>query len=246
MIQEDDTANSYRETREFYCQNCEETYENEIWLIIDVQEHPGLLKKIQDDWLPVGECPDCGEKDFSAPLLLYLRGDVPPTLLATQKKEQVFLTDKLEVITLMEHLQETTQDETIKDHFYEPGNWVEKVNLSEKLQDYLEVTLQDQRKEGEQALQKFAEEMPEEYLEMVFTTYFGTSDWNQRARVVEKAPMLLTEQVDSFLQKMIDGFKAQGMEDEAQAVVSNLEILIRAREIGFLEAVREFHQSDEN
>lgn len=239
MIEEASFLNSLKDSREFYCEDCETMFEDDIWLIIDVQERPDLLEKIQDDWVPVGECPDCGVKNFSAPLFLYLPGDVPPTLLATQKMEQVFLSDKLEVITLMERLQETSQDETIKENFYEPGNWVEKVNLAEKLEDYPEVTLQDQQLKSYQNLRKIQEEHPREFLFSAIEAYLGAGSFPAKAKVVGMAPELLTEDIDEFFEMLIEHAKNKEDDWRLRIYQAQWDFLKRAREIGFVEALEE-------
>ncbi len=71
--------------------------------------------------------------------------------------------------------------------------------MADTFEDYPELTLRESRQQGEAALRRFEEEVPEEYLEMVMTTYFGTADWNKRAKVVDRAPMLLTPAVERTL-----------------------------------------------
>lgn len=239
MFQDSGTINSYYENREFFCENCETAFEDEIWLIIDVREQQDLLEKIQNGWFPVGECPECGTQDFSAPLLLYLPGDVPPTLLGTQTAEQVYTTDKLEVIMLLEHLQETSEDEAILEHFYEPGNWMDKSDLANKLQDYPEVTLEDQRQESYQNLRKIQEEYPREFLFSAIEAFLGAGSIPAKARVVDTAPELLTADIDEFFVKLVD--HARSTDDQWRLTIyqAQWELLKRAREIGFGEAVEE-------
>lgn len=238
-------TNSFKVAREFYCTNCETSYEDAIWLIIDVQERQDLLEKIQDGWLPAGECPDCGAEDFGAPLLLYLQDDVPPTLLANREMEQVYTTDKLEVIMLLERLQETSEDEAIMEHFYEPGNWVDKSDLASKLHEYPEVTLEDKWQESYQNLRKIQEEHPRAFLFSAIETYLGAGSLLEKAKVVGMAPELLTEDIDEFFVRFVD--HAKRTEDNWRLTVYQAQwgLLKRAREIGFAEAVEEYLRQNE-
>ena len=232
--------NSFNDAREFYCQACESSFQEEVWLIIDVREREDLLEQIQEGWIPVGECPDCGAYDFSSPLLLYFPGDVPPTMLATGEMDQVYTTDKLDVIKLLERLQETSGDPAIKDHFSEPGNWVSKRDLPSELKDYPEVTLKDKREEFHQGLREIQEEHPRAFLFAAVEAYLKAPSLEKKARIVEAAPELLTGGIDEFFEKLVD--HAEKAEDEWRLRIyrAQWDFLKRARAIGFAEAVEEY------
>jgi tetratricopeptide (TPR) repeat protein len=63
---------SFQQTQQLTCPRCGQSFQAEIWLIVDAAERPDLLEKIQAGTLHQIPCPHCqfqGEVD--APLLLY-------------------------------------------------------------------------------------------------------------------------------------------------------------------------------
>jgi len=79
---------------------------------------------------------------------------------------------------------------------------------------------------------------------MVMTDYFGTPDWNQKRLIVDRAPLLLTPAIEPWLEGQIEAFTELGQDENVQIVQDHLEILTRAREIGYYEAVLEFQAGE--
>ncbi|MDW8064898.1 MAG: CpXC domain-containing protein [Anaerolineae bacterium] len=59
------------------CPRCGQSFQGEIWVIVDVQERPDLMERIREGALHAVTCPHCGQtEDIDAPLLLFFP-DVP-------------------------------------------------------------------------------------------------------------------------------------------------------------------------
>jgi CHAT domain-containing protein len=68
----DDMARSYAETTTLHCPHCGQPFEAEIWLTVDTNERPDLVKRIQEGTLHAVTCPHCGHQaGVPAPLLVH-------------------------------------------------------------------------------------------------------------------------------------------------------------------------------
>ena len=234
--------NSYAKESEYTCFSCEEKTTVQTWLIIDVTENPDLLERVKDETIQDLICPNCGESiSPDLPLLLYFPGDDPPFLFASRPHTGPGYPEVV-VLGMFEQLVESSGDQELKDQYRDHRAWILKEDLPDRLKDFPQTPLRDFDLSAYPELKQLEMTMPDEYLEMVMTSYFGTPDWNQRVMMVERAPMLMTPAVEPYLERMIAGFAEQGMEAEEQAGQDNLDILIRARDIGYVYAVNEFQE----
>jgi DNA-directed RNA polymerase subunit RPC12/RpoP len=63
---------SFGQTLSLTCPRCGQSFQAEIWLIVDAAERPDLLEKIQAGTLHQIPCPHCQfQAEVDAPLLLY-------------------------------------------------------------------------------------------------------------------------------------------------------------------------------
>ena len=63
------------------CRACGQPVEAEVWIIVDVDERPDLLARLQSGALHDFACPGCGHvATLNAPLLIYRPGAEPPLL----------------------------------------------------------------------------------------------------------------------------------------------------------------------
>lgn len=74
-------SNSYAEHPTLTCPACSQILSVEIWMVVDLTEHPELVSSICDDTLHNVRCAACGHVGFlDVPLLLYHPGIDPPLL----------------------------------------------------------------------------------------------------------------------------------------------------------------------
>jgi len=113
-------THSYSEKTSLKCSHCGETFEIEVWLIVDVKNSPELADKVKDDSLFVLECTHCkkevGESDsplmlfrseFKKPLFFYPPQDTTP------EEDQNLAIDLLKCLRLS--LGDEWNDEWIED-----------------------------------------------------------------------------------------------------------------------------------
>lgn len=65
-------SRSYAETADLRCPTCGTPFTGEVWLVVDRQERPDLVRLIMDGELNVARCPQCGaEGGVNHPLLFH-------------------------------------------------------------------------------------------------------------------------------------------------------------------------------
>jgi len=114
-------ANSYVESLDIPCTNCQEAFRADIWLIVDVKERPDLAETIRKGTLHLLTCPHCSSKDTIpiVPILLYCPGKAKPIIFSPRdetNREQV----QADVSWLVEHLLNSL-DEDWDDKWIEDG-----------------------------------------------------------------------------------------------------------------------------
>jgi hypothetical protein len=64
------------------CPHCGQPFNADIWLIVDTQERPDLLARLQAGDIHESLCPHCGQNagQADAPLLIYRPDSDPPIL----------------------------------------------------------------------------------------------------------------------------------------------------------------------
>ncbi|MDR3577527.1 MAG: CHAT domain-containing protein [Anaerolineaceae bacterium] len=79
--------NSFAQTSESTCSRCGQTFQIEIWQIIDTNERPDLLSKLEQESIHFFSCPQCqNEMPVDAPLLIYRLGDWPKIIFSPTAK----------------------------------------------------------------------------------------------------------------------------------------------------------------
>lgn len=80
-------AYSYAEHPDLTCPACNQPISAEVWLIIDLTEHPELIDRICADTLHGVRCPACDHVGvLDVPLLLYHPNVVPPLLFSPAQR----------------------------------------------------------------------------------------------------------------------------------------------------------------
>ncbi len=235
--------NSYFERKEFTCPECSTPFLAKIWLIVDVEEEPGLLEKVKDGELMTAACPECGHHvDGESPLLLYFPEDVPRVILATEEKNDPSLEERAKVIEILDRLQESSEDEDILSHLDEPGDWVKKTALASRLEGYPEESLQIDEEDAYENLKNIQKENPELFLITAIEAYLNASGLENKGKVVSFAPELLTEDIDPLFERFLEEAKEE--EDKWRWMIfqAQWDFLRRAREIGYKTAVDEYER----
>lgn len=71
-------GNSFAQESDFVCPACEKHFRAAVWLIVDADERPDLVKQVAADRLHALGCPRCYQAGaVDAPLLLYRPGQEP-------------------------------------------------------------------------------------------------------------------------------------------------------------------------
>ncbi len=235
--------NSYAERKEFTCPDCETLFISKVWLIIDVEEEPGLLQRAKQGELLAADCPECGASvDHGTPLLMYFPQDVPRVILATESKQDPSMEERVKVIDILERLQGTSGDEDILSHLDQPGDWVVKSGLASRLEGYPEESLQIEGDDIYKNLRNIQKEKPDLFLVTAIEAYLNADGLENKGKVVSFAPELLTEDIDPLFERFIEDAKRE--ENEWQKIIyqAQWDFLRRARDIGYERAVEEFEQ----
>jgi len=235
--------NSHAERIEYTCPDCGTPFIAKVWLIIDVEEEPGLLQRAKQGELLAADCPECGVRvDHGTPLLMYFPQDVPRVILATASKQDPSLEERAKVIDILERLQSTSGDEDLLSHLDEPGDWVVKSGLASRLEGYPEESLEIEGDEVYKNLRNIQKDNPELFLVTAIEAYLNASGLEDKGKVVSFAPELLTEDIDPLFERFIED--AEGEKNEWQRIIyqAQWDFLRRAREIGYERAVEEFEQ----
>ena len=73
--------NTYAQTVALSCRECSQSFEAQLWRIVDVTERPDLLERVREGALHQLQCPHCGQDgQVDVPLLLFCPGQDPPIL----------------------------------------------------------------------------------------------------------------------------------------------------------------------
>ncbi|MBN2006862.1 MAG: hypothetical protein JXA21_26145 [Anaerolineae bacterium] len=79
--------NSYAKYPTLVCPACDRSFSPEIWVIVDLTEHPELVDRICDDTLHDVRCPACNYVGtLDVPLLLYHPSIDPPLLFSPSRR----------------------------------------------------------------------------------------------------------------------------------------------------------------
>jgi hypothetical protein len=66
-------SNSYVQTINWSCSQCRQSFDADVWLIVDIAERPDLLEQLLTNTLHHFSCPYCNyEESIDAPLLIYV------------------------------------------------------------------------------------------------------------------------------------------------------------------------------
>ena len=256
---------SFQQTQQLTCPRCGQSFEAELWLIVDAAERPDLLEKIQSGTLHQMVCPHCqfqGEVD--APLLLYnpplplgapfgddkgpgVRVLFSPARRTTAEQDQEQARDLLE--RLRQSLGDAWQDDWLEDIQTVPRQILPLI-----LGDDPEAALRQIVAQAQQELERLREEDPETYRQMeerarqmlasqplleTLQAFFQADTWNESQRIVEQHPELLDEEADKLLTQLIQAAKNQGDQNAVDLFQEHQELLRACRVKGISQAFAE-------
>lgn len=229
-------ANSLSQTVELTCPECEETFQADVWLIVDTAEEPEVVDAIKQGTLNQVTCPQCGEElgMVDTPLLIYQPGESSPLIFSpAQRTERE--QDQEQATGLLRELR-TSLGEEWQDEWLEGG-------LSMVPRRALPTALTEGLEAAQAQLQAQAEDVPE--LHQTLIAFLQAETWAQSKAVVEEHPELLEEEVDDLIERLIAAAQQQEDENAEQAFREHRQLLQRAREVGVEEAFGERIQATE-
>jgi len=245
--------NSLIQQTSLTCPICDNTFESEIWFIIDTNEKPDLIEKALVGTLNTLICPQCGNQvSIDAPLLIYLAGQEPrlvfsPSQSTSQDEDQQQAYSLLEMIH--QTLGELWQSDMVDKMMIVPRNLLS-VALSQDPQTALKQILEQKSAD----LERFREEFPEEYnladeisdqliqdrfFLSAFRNFVETETWNDSQQYLEQHPELLSDQAVNFLAKLIEKVRAQEDKEFLSLLEEHYALIERCRKIGIDSAFSE-------
>jgi CHAT domain-containing protein/tetratricopeptide (TPR) repeat protein len=116
--------NSLAQAQNITCPNCQHTFEFNLWLVVDLTEHPHLLANLQQGTLHTVICPNCHTKlgEADVPILLY-NAQNSPVLIFSPAQQTSKEQDQEQFDQLMGYLAQQLQ-----------ANWTQ-----DWLQQYLQI-----------------------------------------------------------------------------------------------------------
>ncbi len=79
--------NSHADHALLTCPNCAQSYEADVWLIVDTAERPDLLEQLQAETLHALVCPHCAHQATLDAALLIHRPDADPALIFSPARQ---------------------------------------------------------------------------------------------------------------------------------------------------------------
>ena len=152
--------NSYAQTTQQSCPQCGETFDVEIWLIVDIVERPDLFERIRQETIHEIACPDCGPLGQMDARLLVFRPDGDPALLFSPTQQTTQEQDQEQARGLLEQLRTSLGDQW-QDAWLATGlQGIQRSMLAAALSDGPEAALQ-------QLQEQMVAQMPSELQEVL-------------------------------------------------------------------------------
>ncbi len=254
--------NSYAQTANLTCPNCQKPFQAEIWLIVDAAERPDLLQLIQQGRLHDVACPTCGPfGQADAPLLIFLPaafhlpgGDGSGARLifssVRQANPRQSVQQENQLLThLVQSLGDAWQDawleqitEMPRDQL--PGAFVHGPEApADNMEQKIAAELERLRQEDPQAYQQLQEQARQlaKALPLIQTLqqFSQAKTWDESQRVVEQHPELLSDETDALLGQLLAAAEFQGDENSQTLLAEHRTLLQRCRAIGVANAFAE-------
>jgi CHAT domain-containing protein len=228
--------NSFAQNTNIICSMCKKQNEAEIWLIVDTQERPDLVEKIETGNLNLLKCVYCGHEELlDVPLLLYLPKCDPQLVFSASEsntKEQTSEIAKLLLGVLANSIDGICHEEileravTLPKHaiptFLKGGLGLAKVYLKEK-QDTLET----------ERLKIFKQ----------ICSFVQAKSWQESRWILGNYPDLLTEKALNILVSLIEKAHEKEEQYKEKMLIQHLTLLNRCSEVGIEKAFNEFERN---
>ena len=163
-------ANSYTETTSLTCPHCGESFDAEIWRIIDAAEQRELVEKIKQGTLHEAACPACNQSlQVKQPFLLF-RPDANPALVFVHPEENFTPQEWQTLADLLKRLQQQSgpawRDEWVQQSIILPYSVARQMLLGQPEADQHQQN-SDQPNLLEQALRLLTEEQRQAVIDLI-------------------------------------------------------------------------------
>lgn len=111
---------SYADQATLNCPHCGQPFTAEVWLIVDTNERPDLLQRLQDETLHLLVCPHCGQEATLDAALLILRLEGDPVLIFSPARRTDEAQNREQALSLVQMLRQT-MGETWEDTWLADG-----------------------------------------------------------------------------------------------------------------------------
>jgi CHAT domain-containing protein len=225
-------AHSYAQHIQVTCPECEQHFEAEVWLIVDTQERPDLLQRIQDGSLHQVTCPHCGKElgQGDAPLLLF-RPDQEPAILFSPAQGTSQEQDREQAAGLLSRLHDSLgdawQDEWLSQGLHSVARPMLAAALSDDPQAYARL---------EEQAQHALEHAP---LLQTLDQFIRASTWTESRHFLIQHPELLQDEAAELLAHLVRAAEAKDDQDILRVLQEHQALLARCREIGVDQAFAE-------
>lgn len=240
-------THSFAQKAELTCPKCQKTFTSNVWLIIDGDERPDLLKKARQGTLHRVPCPHCGvTNQLDGPLVILRRSATPP-LLYSPAQTTTLEQNKYNFGGLVGELRASLGDEWRDEWVGEGLRGLAREMVPVALGDDPEAALAEQNAAMEAALERLQKIDPTQYQALLqaasdlatlqsmgetITALVEAESWDDAQNILNEHPELLSDEADALLTRFIVITQAQGDNDAREAFADNQTLLRRCREIG--------------
>jgi hypothetical protein len=207
------------------CVFCDESYEFDLWVIIDVQERPDLLERMMKEDLHEARCPRCGHPQrLNADLLIY-RPQQQPVLLFSPCDQGSMEERRTRLFGLLNMLKKQLGETWQEDWLCDGVIGVARSHLATSIQkesDYFQK-------------QPFTDVKSVQLLDKLLQA----PQWEGTREIISCHPELISDKFESFLEEMIDKFQQLNNPEHKKILDEYLRLLRRCRQIGIDNAVAE-------
>lgn len=229
-------SSSYAQTFDLTCPQCKKDFSTEAYIIVDTGERPDLFQKIVEESLHKIPCPNCGYPGQLDLPLLILRTEEEPNLLFSPAGGTSPEQDELHARQLIEQLKNQLglawQDSWLEGSL----SIVKRHLLSAMLSNDPKNALRELAKNQLQDLKKLKSENPDQYLSIIVGIFLQTQELEQKRRLLEDMPELLSNEVDEILNNYLKQSVENDDSDAKNYIRAHQVLLAECRNIGVKEA----------
>ena len=229
-------GNSYSIQKQISCVACGYTINFDVWQIVDAVERPDLLEKISNGILHDAYCPQCNKLiiQIDSPLLVYRPG-CDPVLLFSKSEETTVRQDQEILRSLLTRLERSLGSNW-------PKNWEEDEISTLPSRTILPVYLREGGEAAVLALMQHQKHNNEtmKKLASIISAYMNAKSIREiKTLVKENFSELTSFRAIGVINEIIESRPADKF---TKTLITRKQILIRYREIGLLNALKELDE----